>query len=120
MRFKTWTLRPLQSSKPRLRGASMSTTRSRAGAVYYGTNQQATVFYNDPGFGSTRVDLLGTNVPNYTLRSIEGEFSLLLQGGVSGSGPNLYESAASIRQTALVPASAQSMLFRAKHDSSGL
>src|SRR5690242_17639809 len=54
--------------------------------VYYGTNQQTTVRYNDSAFGSTTVVLLGTNgLASQSLRSLEGEFSVLLQGGVSGS-----------------------------------
>jgi hypothetical protein len=58
-------------------------------------------------------------VPAISLTPIEGGFSLLLQGGQSGSGDNLYQTDASIRQTGLVPASAQSILFKAQHDTSG-
>jgi len=81
--------------------------------VYYGTNQQATVWYNQAALGSTHVDLLGTNGVPAGFKSIEGEFSVLLQGGVSGSGPNLFATAASIKQMGVVPLGSRSIIFKA-------
>jgi hypothetical protein len=88
-------------------------------SVYIGTNQQSLIRYNDVAIGSTSVDLLGSNAPGTGYASIEGGFSVLLQGGVAGSGPNLYPAAASIRQIGLVPASARSVLFKAQPDNAG-
>jgi len=82
-------------------------------SIYYGTNQQTFVLYNSAGIGSTTVDLIGTNGDvGLGHKSIEGGFSALLQGGISGSGP-FYETAASLRQTGLVPATAHSLFFKA-------
>jgi hypothetical protein len=75
--------------------------------VYYGANQQyaqqSQMGYQILSTGQTFVTLLGpTNGPFAT--SISGNFSLLLQGGVTAAS-------ASISQTGLVPASAQSIQF---------
>src|ERR1051326_6528605 len=89
-------------------------------AAYDGTNQVTQVRFNDACIGSTCADLVGTNgVAVFGYIPIEGGFSLLLQGGQSGSGGNLYQTDASIRQTGLVPASAQSVLFKAHPDPAG-
>jgi hypothetical protein len=82
-------------------------------SVYVSTNQQTFVGFNNGCFGSTCVSLLGTNGDRILgYRSLEGGFSALLQGGVSGSVV-LYPTAASILQTGFIPASARSILFRA-------
>jgi len=48
-------------------------------------------------------------------RSIEGGFSVLLQGGtIGGPGGVLYAAPASIRQTGLVPATSRSIQFKAQ------
>src|SRR6266567_4117283 len=75
-------------------------------SVYIGTNQAFQVFYNDFAIGSTYVDLLGTNGV-FGIRSIEGGYSVFLQGGTSATD-------ASIRQTGTVPSGTQSILFAAQ------
>jgi hypothetical protein len=76
-------------------------------SVYLGANQQTLVGYNSVALGSTWVTLQGTNAPFGIYNSIEGNFSLLLQGG--GTAP-----CAAIAQTGLVPANAQSLNFQAQ------
>jgi hypothetical protein len=71
-------------------------------AVYYGASQQSLISYNAPALGSTWVTLYATNGVQ-----ISGNDSVLLQGGLTASS-------ASISQTALVPASAESLLFEAR------
>lgn len=68
-------------------------------SVYYGANQQSQITYNDPALGSTFVTLYATNG-----QQLAGNYSVLLQGGGTAS-------AATISQTALVPATAESLLF---------
>jgi hypothetical protein len=85
--------------------------------VYASTNQLTFVGFNNACLSATCVSLLGTNGdPVFGYRSFDGGFSVLLQGGLSGSGPNQYPSAASIRQTGVVPATARSMVFEARPD----
>jgi len=83
--------------------------------VYVSTNQQATVLYGAVGHGGTLVDLLGVNGSSLTdgYRSIDGGFSVMLQGGVIG-GAVLYPAPASILQAGLVPATSRSILFKAQ------
>jgi len=71
-------------------------------SVYYGTVQQMDVNYNDPGLGSTLVTLVGGTWP-----AIDGNYSVLLQGGGTAS-------AASISQSATIPSGMQSLLFEAQ------
>ena len=79
---------------------SVATTNALPGwTVYYGASQQSQVTYNDPALGSTFVTLWATNGVQ-----LAGKNSVLLQGGIT-------DSAATIAQTGLVPASAQSLLF---------
>lgn len=86
---------------------SVATTNALPGwSVYYGANQQTQVTYNDPAIGSTFVTLWATNGSQ-----LAGNYSVLLQGGLSAS-------AAIISQTALVPVSAQSLLFYGAANSS--
>jgi hypothetical protein len=86
---------------------------------FISTNQQTQIGFNSQCTGGTCIWLLGTNGSDVSsLKSIDGGFSLLLQGGVSG-GAVLYPTAASIRQNGFVPSSAQSILFKAQHDTSG-
>jgi hypothetical protein len=80
--------------------------------VSYGTVQQTQITENDPSAGSTWVVLIGPGSSGvapgsyYPLAAIDGNYSVLLQGGVTAS-------AASISQTGLIPASTQSLLFEA-------
>ena len=71
--------------------------------VDYGTVPQTQILYNDPSLGTTAVTLLanGYGPP------IDGNYSVLLQGGVIGSTP----TAASISQTGLIPATAETLSF---------
>jgi hypothetical protein len=71
-------------------------------SVFFGTNQVNQITYNDPALGSTFATLWATNGAQ-----ISGNFSLLLQGG-------LTDTSATISQTGLVPLSAASMLFEAQ------
>jgi hypothetical protein len=71
-------------------------------SVYYGTVQQTEINYNAPGLGSTLVTLVGGTWP-----AIDGNYSVLLQGGLTAS-------AASISQSGTIPAGTQSLLFEAQ------
>jgi len=62
------------------------------------------ISYNDPALGSTFVTLIATNGSQ-----LAGNYSVLLQGGETAS-------AATISQTGLVPASAESLTFLAVGD----
>ena len=65
------------------------------------------VAYNNAALGSPNVSIFSTNGPN-PQTVIDGAFSIYLQGG-SGEPP----TGASISQTAIVPMSAESILFKA-------
>ncbi|MGD0816601.1 MAG: hypothetical protein ABSA83_23670 [Verrucomicrobiota bacterium] len=71
--------------------------------VDYGDVQQTQILYNNPSTGSTAVTLLanGYGPP------IDGNFSVLLQGGVVSGTP----TAASISQTGMIPATAEYLTF---------
>jgi hypothetical protein len=87
---------------------SIATTNALPGwNVYYGSSQQSEITYNAPALGSTFVTLWATNGSQ-----ISGNYSVLLQGGLTAS-------AASIRQTGLVPISAESLLFEAQQTGAG-
>lgn len=77
---------------------------------YLGTNQVAQVLHNDMTLGNASIDILG---PNWSLYGrIEGQYTVVLQAGrdpFTGGG----NVGASISQTGLVPADAQSLQFRA-------
>jgi len=70
-------------------------------AVTIGGAQQTQVTYNAPSTGATWVSLVGQG-----FGAIDGNYSALLQGGVTASD-------ASLSQAGLIPASAQSLLFEA-------
>jgi hypothetical protein len=74
---------------------------------YLGTTQVTDVLYNDLTLGNASIDIVGQG---YGV--IEGQYSVVLQPGFDpfGSGQNV---GASISQTGLVPASAQSLQFKA-------
>ncbi len=74
-------------------------------SVYYGTSQQTWITYDAISTGGTAVTLVGTN-DHYGPNAIEGSFGVLLQGG--STAPD-----ASIRQTGLVPLTAESIQFKA-------
>jgi hypothetical protein len=69
--------------------------------VYDGNVEQSTVNFNNPATGSTAVTLVGEGWPG----TIDGNFSVLLQGGGTAS-------AASITQTGTIPVTANTLLFK--------
>jgi len=83
---------------------AIATTNALLGwTVYTGASQPAQVItYNAPALGSTWVNLWATNG-----QQIDGNFSVLLQGGITASS-------ASISQTGLIPVSTKSLLFEAQ------
>jgi len=74
-------------------------------SIYYGTFPQTQIYYDDMSLGSSQITLAGTNDP-YGQSAIEGNFSVLLQGGVTAAG-------VSIRQTGILPTSTESIFFKA-------
>jgi hypothetical protein len=73
--------------------------------LYAGNVQLTQVNFNDPDTGMTTVGLVGPNSPDFP--AIDGNYSVLLQGGVTASG-------ASISQTGVIPRSTESLLFDAQ------
>src|SRR6266571_6569410 len=82
-------------------------------AAFIGTNRQSQVNYNNPSLGSTSISLLGTNSAT-GFRSIEGGFSVLLQGGLVFTPNGFVPMDASVSQMGLVPSTSQSILFKAQ------
>jgi len=86
---------------------SIATTNALPGwDVYIGANQRSQITYNNPALGSTFVSIVVTNGSQ-----LAGNVSVSLQGGLTAA-------AATITQTGLVPASAQSLLFFGAESSS--
>src|SRR6266478_10051714 len=81
--------------------------------AFIGTNAQSQVNFNNPSLGTTWISLLGTNGPSGSL-SIEGGYSVLLQGGIVFTTSGFVPMDASISQVGLVPATAQSIQFKAQ------
>jgi hypothetical protein len=79
--------------------------------VYYGSSQQSQMGYQSFSLGATFVCLL-TPGSNSVFNSINGNYSVLLQGGVTSTD-------ASIVQTGIVPSSAKSILFDAESVNAG-
>jgi hypothetical protein len=79
--------------------------------VYYGSSQQSQMGYQSFSLGATFVSLL-TPGSNPVFNSINGNYSVLLQGGVTSTD-------ASIVQTGIVPSSAKSILFYAESVNAG-
>jgi hypothetical protein len=75
--------------------------------VDYGSAQQTQILYNDPSLGDTAVTLYANGYPGSPVPVIDGNFSVLLQGGLL----NGVTTAASISQTGLIPSGTQSLLF---------
>ena len=100
--FESAKIQPIAGS-PYFPYGIASTNALPGWTVFSGASSQPDISYNDPAIGSTWVNLWATNGQN-----IEGSFSVLLQGGLSASF-------ASIVQTGAVPASAQSILFKAQY-----
>ena len=74
--------------------------------VYFGTNQQSQMGYNLISIGQTWATVVGPNGP-LGFASINGRYSVVLQGGVTSPD-------ASIRQTGTLPASTAAILFQAE------
>ena len=105
----------IQPDSPR--GQYPVTTTLPGWTVYYGVGQhtsspQSQMGYQFISLGQTFVSLLSTGGPSTTFTRIDGRYSVLLQGGVTASD-------ASIRQTGLVPAQTQSLLFKSAYDVNG-
>jgi hypothetical protein len=78
--------------------------------VDYGNVQQTQILYNDAALGGeTAVTLYANGYPGLVGPIIDGNFSVLLQGGEVNGAP----TPASISQTGQVPAATQSILFDA-------
>jgi hypothetical protein len=79
---------------------------------FLGSNQVTQVLHNNFTLGQASIDILG---PNWSYGYIlDGQYTVVLQPGAGGSG---YDVGASISQTGLVPADAQSLQFRARFSS---
>jgi len=76
---------------------------------FLGTNQVTQVLHNNGTLGNASIDILGPNWSSVVI--LEGQYTVVLQPGANGSG---YDVGASISQTGLVPADAQSLQFRAR------
>lgn len=81
---------------------------------FMGTNE---IFYDGLSLGAPSVALFGTNSA-YSPPPLDGKFSIGLYGGVHG-GPYTPGPGVSISQTALVPASAESIFFKAQETYGG-
>jgi hypothetical protein len=77
-------------------------------SVFYGTNQASQIEYNDISTGATQATLVGPNDP-YGPNSLEGNYSVCLQGGSTAAD-------ASIRQTVTIPIGTISIEFKAAGD----
>ena len=74
-------------------------------SVYYGISQMTQIYYNNLSLGSSRVNLVSSNDPSGE-SAIEGNFGVIMQGGTTAAS-------VSIRQTGLVPDTAESIMFKA-------
>ena len=98
LNFEQATIIPA-STNPELQFYIATTNALPGWTVLYGANQQSLITFNAPALGTTWVYLWATNG-----EQLSGNYSVLLQGGGTAS-------AASISQTGLVPANAESLLF---------
>ncbi len=73
-------------------------------SAYVGNSPQTSILYNNVALGNTSIAIFSTNGFNGV---IDGTYSINLFGG-------LTDTSASISQTGVVPASAQTLLFEAK------
>jgi len=95
-------------------GSTVSVTNGVPGwNVFIGTNQQSSMLYNSLGAGSSTFSVYDTNftAPVNSLTPLEGNFSVMLDAGVTG---NFIPTDVSISQTGLVPVNTQSIFFEAK------
>jgi hypothetical protein len=75
--------------------------------VDYGIVQPTQIYYNSPSLGETAVTLEAQGYPGFFSGTVDGNFSVLLQGGTfDGVLAN-----ASISQTGQIPIGTQSLLF---------
>jgi hypothetical protein len=76
-------------------------------SAYFGTNQRTQIYFNETALGSTWIAVVDSNC-SPPMGIIAGNYSVVLQGGFTAP----Y---AAISQKGLVPASAQSLRFKAQH-----
>ena len=110
--FESASLTPIP---PGQYGGPVSVTAALPGWTgYLGTNQVTQVLQNNATLGNASIDIFGPNWSGGGRASIiEGQYTVALQAGVDPSTgpPNLIS--ASISQTGLVPANAESLQFKA-------
>ena len=82
---------------------------------YLGTDQQGTMLYNSLSSGDGNLSIVGTNQPSFVYAApIPGNnYTVVLQPGPDRNSSSLESVNASIVQTGLIPANAQSILFTA-------
>jgi len=81
---------------------------------YLGTNLQTAVLYNSETAGDGNLSIIGTNSPQSYLTPIPGnKYTVVLEAGFNPNGSSPYSVNASIAQTGLIPATAESILFTA-------
>jgi hypothetical protein len=82
-------------------------------SAFLGTNQLPTVLYNSVTIGSAAVSLM--RVGDSLEPTLEGTFSAVLLGGITYVPPGYFiQESASLSQTGLVPADAQSIRFKSR------
>ena len=80
---------------------------------YLGTNRVSSVLQNNLTLGTASLDILGPNWNNVGgIRIIDGQYTVILQPGFDPFGSG-HDVSASISQTGLVPANAESIRFKA-------
>jgi hypothetical protein len=81
-------------------------------AVYYGSDQETQITYNQATTGGTVVSVLANGYPGPSGGVLDGNFSVLLEGGLN---PALQPANATISQTGQIPAGSESLLFYASY-----
>jgi len=79
---------------------------------YWGTNPAPLAIYNGVSIGSVQISLIGRSSPEYSNNVIVGNYSAALSAGSYENDP-IYQPAA-IAQVGTIPATAQSLRFRAQ------
>lgn len=88
--------------------------------AYYGNLQQTSVFYDGLATGSVNISILDEN--NVGLAPIPGNnYTVVLEAGNGNDGGNggLANTTASIAQTAMIPSTAESIVFTASIPNGG-
>jgi hypothetical protein len=80
---------------------------------FLGTTQVSQVLQNNLTLGNASIDILSPNWNNFNgISTIEGQYTVILQAGFDPFGSG-HDVGASISQSDLVPANAQSLQFKA-------